>query len=124
MRALDHFAYPLGIDPGVAEIAEQSDYDSYIRSLIVQVLLTAQGERINRPDFGCSIRRLVFAPMGTGLDSFLQSMIVEAMTRWLSYYVQTVSVSVASEAETLLVELEYVVLATGETRYLNMDVTP
>src|SRR6476661_8979078 len=34
----------------------------HIRDLIEQVLFTAPGERVNRPDFGCGLQRLVFAP--------------------------------------------------------------
>src|SRR5215471_4896616 len=124
MRALDHFAYPLAIDPGVGAVAEQDDYEAYIRSLILQTIMTAQGERINRPDFGCSIRRLVFAPLAADIDSFVQSLIVEAINRWLAYYVSLASVQVSTQSEKLLVEIDYVVLATGETRYLTMEVTP
>jgi phage baseplate assembly protein W len=124
VRAFDHFAYPLRIDPGVGAIAEEDDYNAYIRSLILQTIMTAQGERINRPGFGCSIRRLVFAPLTAGIESFVQSMIIEAMDRWLGYYVGVDSVRVTVQSEKLLVELDYVVLANGETRYLTMEVTP
>ena len=124
MRAFDHFAYPLRIDPGVGAVAEEDDYNAYIRSLILQTIMTGQGERINRPDFGCSIRRLVFAPLVAGLDRFVHSMIIEAMNRWLGYYVSVQRVDVTVESEKLLVELDYVVLADGETRYLTMEVTP
>jgi hypothetical protein len=124
VRALDHFAYPLRIDPGVGSVAEDGDYDSYIKSLILQTLMTAQGERINRPDFGCSIRRLVFAPLTANIESFVSSMIIEAINGWLAYYVSVARVSVSVRAETLLIELDYLVLAIGETRYLTMEVTP
>ena len=36
------------------------DYDAHIRDLIEQVLFTAPGERVNRPDFGSGLLRLVF----------------------------------------------------------------
>lgn len=124
MRAFDHLAFPLRIDAGIGSIAEEQDYNAYIRALILQTIMTAQGERINRPDFGASIRRLVFAPLTAGIDSFVQSIIIEAIDRWLAYYVSVSAVRVNVESEKLLVELDYVVLADGETRYLTMEVTP
>jgi phage baseplate assembly protein W len=48
--------FPFAIDTGAGALAQESDYEAYIRQLIRQVLLTAQGERINRPDFGAGIR--------------------------------------------------------------------
>ena len=39
-----------------------ADEESYIRDLIEQILFTAHGERVNRPDFGSSVMQLVFAP--------------------------------------------------------------
>ena len=54
--------YPLKIDKGLGKIAEESDYENHIQQLIKQVLLTSPGERINRPDFGCGIRQMIFAP--------------------------------------------------------------
>ena len=44
--------YPFAIDAGGGRAAEESDYEAYIRQLIRQVLMTAPGERINRPSFG------------------------------------------------------------------------
>ena len=33
----------------------EADEAAYIRDLIEQVLFTAPGERVNRPDFGCGL---------------------------------------------------------------------
>ena len=40
--------YPFAVDAAAGRLAEVQDYDAYVRQLIRQVLLTAQGERINR----------------------------------------------------------------------------
>ena len=39
-----------------------TDDDDHVRDLIEQVLFTAPGERVNRPDFGSGLLQLVFAP--------------------------------------------------------------
>ena len=46
--------YPYQFD-GRGHTAE-ADEAAYIRGLIEQVLFTAPGERVMRPDFGCGIR--------------------------------------------------------------------
>jgi len=123
MTAFDHFAYPMAIDRPLGTIAEQDDYGAYIRSLIIQTIMTAQGERINRPDFGASIRRLVFAPLGSGLENFVQTMVLQALDRWLGRYIRTEQVSVRVSGETLFVDIDYLVLARGEQQFLSMEVT-
>jgi phage baseplate assembly protein W len=123
MTAFDHFGYPMAIDRAFGTIAEQDDYGAYIRNLILQTIMTAQGERINRPEFGASIRRLVFAPLGSGLENFVQTMVLQALDRWLGRYIRTEQVRVRVAGEALLVEIDYLVLAKGEQQFLSMEVT-
>ena len=123
MAAFDQFGYPMAIDRALGTIAEQEDYGAYIRTLIIQTIMTAQGERINRPEFGASIRRLVFAPMGAGLDNFVQTMVLQALDRWLGRYIRTERVQVRISDETLFVDIDYLVLAKGEQQFLSMEVT-
>lgn len=123
MTALDRFGYPLAIDRALGTIAEQPDYGDYIRDLIIQTIMTAQGERINRPEFGASIRRLVFAPLGSGLENFVQTMVLQALDRWLGRYVRTEQVRVRVSGETLFVDIDYFVIAKGEQQFLTMEVT-
>ena len=124
MQAQDRFAFPLAIDRGLGTIAEQGDYGEYLRTLILQVLMTAQGERINRPDFGASIRRLVFAPLSAGIENFVQTLVFQAVNRWLARYVRVEQVTVRIDNEVIRIDLDYTVLALGETQLLTMEVTP
>lgn len=123
MQATDYLAYPLAIDRGLGAFAEEGDYGSYLRGLILQVLMTAQGERINRPDFGASIRRLVFAPLGMGIESFVQTLVLDAVNQWLARYVRLEQVKVTVLDTTIQIDIDYTVLAIGETQYLTMEVT-
>ena len=49
-----------------------ADRDDHVRDLIEQLLFTAPGERVNRPDFGSGILQLVFAPNSPELAATLQ----------------------------------------------------
>ena len=122
MKSYDNFAFPLSVDSNAGTIAEQGDYDAYIRALIFQVLMTAQGERINRPEFGASLKRLVFSPLRMGTERLVQSTVLQALNRWLARYIKTQDVRVTVADEALLIEVDYLVMAVGETRYLTMEV--
>lgn len=120
----DHIAYPFSIDAGAGGLASEADYDAYVKSLILQVLMTAHGERINRPDFGASLRRLVFSPLAAGITTFVQTMILQALNRWLSEVIRVETIKVDIVMEEVRVEVAYVVLARGTRRHLTMEVTP
>jgi len=62
--------------------AETGDSD-HIRDLIAQVLFTSAGERVNRPDFGCGLQRLVFAPNSDELAAATQFLVQGSLQQWL-----------------------------------------
>lgn len=115
--------YPFAIDRGGGCAAEEGDYDAYIRQLIRQVLLTAPGERINRPDFGAGVRRMVFAPNNPAVASLTQTLVYQALTRWLSTVIEVEEVAVEADDERLNITVHYLVRQRGESRVLNEEVT-
>ncbi len=114
--------YPFAVDAGAGRLAEKPDYDAYVRQLIRQVLLTAQGERINRPDFGAGVRRMVFAPNSQGTASLAETLVYQALTAWLSSVIKVEKVAATAAEERLDILVEYIVVANGERRYLNVEV--
>src|SRR5581483_9113540 len=67
--------FPYSFDPRGR--TADSDLDNnpqnrHIRDLIEQVLFTAPGERVNRPEFGCGLLQLVFAPNSVELATATQ----------------------------------------------------
>lgn len=88
------------------------DYDSHIRDLIEQVLFTAPGERVNRPDFGSGLLRLVFAPNSTELAATTQYLVQGSLQQYLGDLIQVDSVDVTSEDSTLRVSVRYLVRQT------------
>jgi len=53
-----------------------------IRQSIQLILTTAPGERQMRPDFGCGIHDLVFAPNTAAVRGLVQQKVREALVRW------------------------------------------
>ena len=123
MESHDHLAFPLAIDRGAGSLAEAADYEAYIKTLILQTIMTAKGERINRPGFGASIRRMLFDPLRSGVERFVQTMVLQALNEWLSAYIRTQDVRVTVRDSKLGVEIDYLVLARGDIHYLTMEVS-
>lgn len=81
--------------------------DDHIRDLIFQVLFTDPGERVNRPDFGCGIKQLVFMPNSDALATATQFLVQGALQRWLEAVIQVESVDVRAEEAELQVTVVY-----------------
>lgn len=116
--------HPIAIDRGLGTLARENDYGAHVDQLIRQVLLTGPGERINRPDFGCGVRRLVFAPASDASANLLRATIVQALERWLGTLIEVEEVDVRSEEETISITVRYLLRARGEQRFLNVVAGP
>jgi Bacteriophage baseplate protein W len=116
--------HPLAIDTGRGRFAEETDYDEHIEQMMLQVLFTAPGERINRPDFGCGVKRLVFAPNSEPLASLAQVTIFQALTRWLGSAITVNDVKAQAIDARMEIRIVYTLKARGERRFLNVEVTP
>lgn len=115
--------YPFKIDAGLGRLAVETEYAEYAEQLIRQVLFTNPGERVNRPDFGCGLRRMIFAPNSEANASLLQVMVFEALKAWLSEVIELDEVKVIPKEETLEVLIAYLLISRQERRYLNIEVT-
>lgn len=72
--------YPVNADYN-GKIA-MSRYEDDIKEAIWIILGTAKGERVMRPDFGCGIHDLVFAPINTATVTLVEDSVREALTFW------------------------------------------
>jgi len=120
---MESVKFPFAIDTAAGRLAQEPDYAAHVEQLIRQVLLTSPGERINRPDFGCGLRRMVFAPSAESTAQLLQVMVQQSLERWLDSVITVDSATVQAVDETLAVRVAYVLKARGERRYLNLEVT-
>lgn len=56
------------------------------RSNVINLIMTRKGERVGQPEFGCDIWKILFEPIIDGeLDSRVESVIVDAINKWLPY---------------------------------------
>ena len=74
------FAWPFGVDH-TGSIA-MSDPVADLDRAIEIVLMTAPGERLMRPQFGCSIWELLFEPVTPGLLGLISQAVRRALAQW------------------------------------------
>ncbi len=110
-----NIAYPLTITPE-GLIMTVNDDNAHIEQLIEQLLFTMPGERVNLPDFGTPLARLVFDPADEGLVSATQFLVQGALQLWLGNVIQVQAVQVDSADATLNVTVSYTIIRTQESR--------
>jgi len=106
--------YPFHFD-GRGRTAVTDDED-HIRDMIEQFLFTNPGERVNRPDFGAGLLKLVFAPNSPELATAVRFSIQGGLQRWLQDVIEVRNLQVLSEDARLRVIVQYAVKRTGEQR--------
>ena len=89
-------------------------YEESVRQSILMILGTAQGERVMRPDFGCSVYDLVFEPNTAATAGQVSQAVQAALLRFESR-IDVVEVYVRSDRDghCLLVSIDYQVRATN-----------
>ena len=91
-----------------------AEYEESVRQSILIILNTAKGERVMRPDFGCDLHDLVFAPNNATTRGLAESYVEEALIVWeprikvLEIKVRTVG----GQGEILDINIEYMVRTT------------
>jgi phage baseplate assembly protein W len=100
--------------------AEAGEED-YIRGLIEQVLFTAPGERVMRPDFGSGLMQLVFAPNSTELAATTQFLVQGALQQWLGNLIALEAVEVEAVDSTLRVTVRYVIRRTQTQQIASFE---
>jgi phage baseplate assembly protein W len=110
--------FPLGVDGrgGIGMIRHEKDIEESIRIIVA----TSKGERRMRPDFGCRVHELVFAP-NNATTWGLAAQYVEDALGWWEPRIEVQEVDVrADKADTsrLMIDVKYIVKATSDERSL------
>ncbi len=105
MEEKSSFGFPFAFDAGGRVSATGGD--EAIRGKIIQVLFTAPGERVNRPEFGCGLLNLVFDPNNQILAAASEFTIGQALARWLRDDIVVDAVDARSAEESIVIEVAY-----------------
>jgi uncharacterized protein len=110
--------FPPGVNRsgGIAMASGTEELENAMR----MILLTALGERLMRPEFGCRIWDFVFHPLTPDTIGEMRHAVEEALERWEPRAaIEQVDVSPASEGGAFaVVDIQYRVLETNDRRNL------
>ena len=107
---------PVVLDPRTGRVLSIA-YEEDIRQSIFIILMTAPGERVMRPNFGCGIHELVFTALDSTAIQQIRSTVQEALRR-CEARIDVLAVTVNEELNLngeLEVEIEYRVRKTNQT---------
>ncbi|MFE6806650.1 GPW/gp25 family protein [Streptomyces sp. NPDC057681] len=104
-------AFPMQL--GTAGLNESAGRRKIQESIRI-ILETQYGERVMRPDFGCNLKRLLFAPNNEATASLARYYVEEGLTRW-EPRIDILDVTVTNDGvgAALLIDISYRVRATG-----------
>jgi phage baseplate assembly protein W len=109
-------AFPLQVNPrgGIALATGERDIEQSIRI----ILETVPGERVMRPEFGCRVHELLFAPNNAATEGLLIHYVKEALDRW-EPRIEVKAIEVTTDPNsgaTLLAEVKYKIRDTHNER--------
>ncbi|MFB7086886.1 GPW/gp25 family protein [Streptomyces sp. NPDC056296] len=111
------WSFPLRIGPtgGIALVSGERE----IEEAMQLVLATAPGERPMRPEFGCAIHDLVFAPVNEQTAGRIQHEVYTSLDRWEPRIeVHEVEVSAGTDQSVLYIDVRYSIRGTNNPRSL------
>ena len=112
------WAFPVGIDARGRIALARRERD--IEESIQVILLTPHGQRVMRPDFGCQIHDLIFAPNDATTAGLATYYVEEALAMW-EPRIRVLDVAAdpdPADPARLLIRISYEVLATYDQRTL------
>jgi Bacteriophage baseplate protein W len=105
-------SFPYGF--GADGLAARVDRTTHIGDLLEQLLFTRQGERLVRPTLGCGLPDLLFGPASPETAEAARLTIQVAVQEFLSREIELTALDVRAEESALIIDISYVVRATGE----------
>ncbi len=91
-----------------------TDEDS-IRQSIKTILSTYPGERIMLPEFGSTLKRLLFEPMSQFTADTIQTEIESSIRRWENRaYISSVDVIADEDNNSYEISIDFITIVTGQ----------
>jgi uncharacterized protein len=111
------WAFPAAINRNgsVRLVSGTEEVDASIR----MILSTVPGERVMRPDFGCAMWEMLFAPLTSMTLGLIEQAVREALERWEPRIeLESVSSEGVQETGTVHITVAYRVRSTNDVRNL------
>jgi phage baseplate assembly protein W len=106
------WSFPIALDDSHA--IEMAEYEESVRQSVWNILGTAKGERVMRPDFGCGIYDLVFEVNSASTAGKVAQEVKESLLLFEPRIdVRDIQVQPGDSSELLMISIEYEVRATN-----------
>ena len=110
--------WPLTIDSqgGITMVHEEED----IHEAILNIMMTARGERVMRPEYGCGIHDMIFAPINARTFGRIIRDVEDALGRW-EPRAEVIEVDVRADPDEearLMIHVRYRIKSTHDERSL------
>jgi phage baseplate assembly protein W len=117
-----HLAFPFRIGSDGRTATPASDAE-HVRDEVLQLLLTAAGDRLFLPDFGGGVRRLVFEPASDVLRGVVKARLTQALSRWLGHRltVEMIDVIGTDAAGLMEVTISYRPAGSADSRVVKFQ---
>ncbi|WP_444997859.1 GPW/gp25 family protein [Aliikangiella sp. IMCC44359] len=115
------FSYQIDGRGRTREARRDEHNDEYIKGLIEQILFTAPGERVMRPDFGSGVRELLFTANSPELAATTQMLVQGSLQQWLGHLIVVNSVNITVNESTLEVTVVYIVRRTQQAQQVQFQ---
>ena len=112
------WAFPVGVNARGRIALAHRERD--IEEAIHIILLTPKGQRVMRPEFGCQIHDLIFAPNDSTTAGLAAYYVEEALAMW-EPRIEVKDVQANPDAgapDRLMIEIQYEIKATHDRRSL------
>ena len=112
------WAFPVQLDARRQVALARHEHD--IEQAIYMILLTPKGQRLMRPEFGCQIHDLIFAPNDSTTAGLADYYVREALAMW-EPRIEVKDVLVRPDPQNntrMLIDLSYEIKATHDRRSL------
>jgi phage baseplate assembly protein W len=112
------WAFPVGLDARKRFALARQEQD--IEQAIIMILLTPKGQRVMRPEFGCQIHDLIFAPNDATTAGLASYYVEQALLMW-EPRIAVKNISAAPDpydSTRLLIDIHYEIKATHDKRSL------
>lgn len=112
------WAFPIGLDARKRFALARQERD--IEEAISMILLTPKGQRVMRPEFGCQIHDLIFAPNDATTAGLAAYYVEDALGMW-EPRIRVLEVQANPDPQhggRLLIDIRYEIKATHDRRAL------
>jgi phage baseplate assembly protein W len=115
-----YLAFPFRIGPD-GRTASPPDLDAHVRDELLQLLLTTLGERLFLPELGTNLRRLVFENTSDSTLGVTQSIVADALQKWLGARVTVLGLTVSMQNAAIEVFLQYRAIGSSVTKVMKLE---